>query len=112
MGWLGEVGGCLRSKRTKESVWLSLLNSSYLEMNRKQTVRLKGKRNENNNNDEKRLCTFPVRTEGNSVSNLLLSPNLQKEKKKRRQMSQLKWLQYTCKHMSGSLQSNTQQVFS
>lgn len=26
----------------------------------------------------KRNCTFPVRTEGNSVSNLLLSPNLKK----------------------------------
>lgn len=44
MGRRGEVGGCLRSKRTIESVWLSLLNSSYLEMNRKQTARLKGKK--------------------------------------------------------------------
>lgn len=35
--------GCLRSKRTIESLWRSLLDSSYLEMNRK-TARLKGKR--------------------------------------------------------------------
>lgn len=94
MGRRGEVGGCLRSKRTIESVWLSLLNSSYLEMNRKQTARLKGKKGGKKWGGKRRLCTFPVRTEGNSVSNLLLSPNLEKEntKAKHQHMVEIKSL--------------------
>lgn len=51
-----------------------MLNSSSLELNTA-ACDFEGKENEKKSN-----CTFPVRTEGNSVSNLLLSPNLKKRK--------------------------------